>query len=166
MQKLFRNTLCLIICTLSISSPVMADRNAEIENRINIQEKLLYAYAYAWDNKDCVGWSNLFTADAFIDLTGDANLASTAKRANGREAIKQFCEVRMKTALADVKSHHFMTNTIFNQITPTSAKTHTYAIVTWQKSSDPTPLLQITLTYRDVIVKQNGKWLLKERYIE
>ncbi|MEI6183695.1 MAG: nuclear transport factor 2 family protein [Polynucleobacter sp.] len=166
MQKLFRNTLCLIICTLSISSPVMADRNAEIEDRINIQEKLLYAYAYAWDNKDCVSWSNLFTADAFIDLTGDVNLASTAKRANGREAIKQFCEVRMKTALADVKSHHYMTNIVFNQITPTSAKTHTYAIVTWQKSSDPIPLLQIALTYRDVIVKQNGKWLLKERHIE
>ena len=72
----------------------------------------------------------------------------------------------MKTALADVKSHHYMTNIVFNQITPASAKTHTYAMVTWQKSSDPTPLLQIALTYRDVIVKQNGKWLLKERYIE
>jgi len=166
MQKLFSKTLRLIICTLSISSPVMAARNTEIEDRIDIQEKLLYAYAYAWDNKDCATWSNLFAVDAFIDLTGDANLASTAKRANGREAIKQFCEVRMKTALANVKSHHYMTNIVFNQITPTNAQTHTYAIVTWQKPSEPSPLLQIALTYRDVIVKQNGKWLLKERYIE
>ena len=36
-------------------------------DRIEIQEKLLYAYAYTYDSKDCVGWSNLFTTDAVLE---------------------------------------------------------------------------------------------------
>jgi hypothetical protein len=166
MQKPMTTFLCGIALMLSFSGNVMAEENSDVRDRLGIQEKLLYAYAYAWDGKDCETWANLFTLDGFIDLTGDPNLSATAKRANGRTEIKQFCELRMKSALANVKTHHYMTNTVFNQITPTSAQTRTYALVSWQKTSDPTPVLQIALTYRDVIVKQDGKWLLKARYIE
>src|SRR5690242_16147938 len=60
-----------------------------IKDRIDIQEKLLYAYAYAYDSKDCVGWSTLFTADAVLDLGGTMN-------AKGRDAIRQVCIARQK----------------------------------------------------------------------
>ena len=53
------------------SAPLRFAHAAEgdaIKDRIDIQEKLLYAYAYTYDSKDCVGWSNLFTADAVLEL--------------------------------------------------------------------------------------------------
>lgn len=39
---------------------------SDIRDRVAIQEKLLYAYAYAYDSKDCVNWANLFTTDALV----------------------------------------------------------------------------------------------------
>jgi hypothetical protein len=51
-----------------------ADRS-DLRDRVAIQEKLLYAYAYAWDSKDCVGWANLFTADAVVSTAIKATVA-------------------------------------------------------------------------------------------
>src|SRR5215470_3485187 len=42
----------------------------DLRDRIAIQEKLLYAYAYADDSKDCATWANLFTADAVFTADG------------------------------------------------------------------------------------------------
>src|SRR5262245_30872325 len=68
-----------------------ADRS-DLRDRVAIQEKLLYAYAYAWDSKDCVGWANLFTADAVFAADG---VAGPIKQ-TGRDAILQFCIARQK----------------------------------------------------------------------
>jgi hypothetical protein len=57
-------------------------------DRVEIQEKLLYAYAYTYDSKDCVSFSNLFTTDAVLET-------SAGKRI-GRDAILQFCIARTK----------------------------------------------------------------------
>lgn len=144
----------------------MAGGVDDLRLKSEIKEKLIYAYAHAWDRKDCATWSRLFTADGLLDLSGDGNLSSTAKRATGRQEILQFCETRMKTALADVKPRHFMTNTVFTELTPSRAAAETYAFVTWQRPTDPAPVVKVSITYRDVIVKENGRWLLKERYVQ
>ena len=54
-------------------------------DRIEIQEKLLYAYAYTYDSKDCVSFSNLFTTDAVWETStgkriGRKQYYSTASR--------------------------------------------------------------------------------------
>jgi len=130
---------------------------ADVRDRIGIQEKLLYAYAYAYDSKDCVSWANLFTADGVVNLGG-------LMKANGREAILQACIERQKNVVGNVKTHHNMTNIVFDQLTSRQAKTRTYCILTWQKPGDMTPNVQSAFVYRDVIVKQSdGRWLFKER---
>ena len=63
-------------------------------DRIEIQEKLLYAYAYTYDSKDCVSFSNLFTTDAVWET-------STGKRI-GREAILQYCIARQKNVVGNI----------------------------------------------------------------
>ena len=160
-----------LLCCLGLSTSLtplaaMADSLDDLRLKSEIKEKLIYAYADAWDRKDCTAWSRLFTADGLLDLSGDGNLASTVKRATGRQEIQQFCETRMKTALVDVKPRHFMTNTIFRELTHSRAAAETYAFVTWQKPTDPAPVVKGSITYRDVIVKENGRWLLKERYVQ
>ena len=131
------------------------EEGGEIKDRIAIQEKLLYAYAYAYDSKDCVSWANLFTADGVLNILGT--------KTSGREAILQACIERQKNVVGNVKTHHNMTNVVFDQLTSRQAKTRTYCILTWQKPGDMTPNVQGTFVYQDVIVKENGRWLFKER---
>ena len=56
---------------------------------VEIQEKLLYAYAYTNDSKDCVSFSKLFTTDAVLEVPG--------RKAVGRDAILQECIARQIT---------------------------------------------------------------------
>jgi uncharacterized protein (TIGR02246 family) len=128
----------------------------DIKDRIAIQEKLLYAYAYAYDSKDCVSWANLFTTDAVLNL-------GPGMKASGRDAILKGCIDRQKNVVGNIKTHHNMTNIVFEQLTARQAKTRTYCILTWQKPGDMTPNVQGTFVYRDVIVKSDGRWLFKER---
>jgi hypothetical protein len=144
-------TLVPFVLTL-LPVPVLAQAAevGSIEDRIAIQEKLLYAYAYTYDSKDCVSWSNLFTTDAVLE-----------------DAIRQACIARQKNVVGAIKTHHNMTNIIFDELTSTHAKTRTYIVLTWQKPGDLTPSIQSAGTYRDVIVKQDdGRWLFKERHFE
>src|SRR5262249_20296878 len=50
-----------------------AKDGSDLRDRVTIQEKLLYAYAYAYDSKDCLSWANLFTADAVFTADGVAD---------------------------------------------------------------------------------------------
>src|SRR6516162_10079713 len=59
-------------------------------DRVEIQEKLLYASAYAYDSKDCVSLSKLFTTDAISEVAG---------KAVGRDAILQACIARQKNVM-------------------------------------------------------------------
>ena len=128
-----------------------------MRDRIAIQEKLLYAYAYAWDSKDCVSWANLFTTDAVLNLGG-------GEKENGRDAILQWCIDRQKNVVGSIKTRHNMTNVVFDQLTANQAKTRTYVVITWQKPGDMTPSTRFAFTYQDVMVKQSdGRWLFKER---
>jgi hypothetical protein len=88
--------LALFVTTL-LAAPMLAQApvgsaNFEAGNqalisshdRVEIQEKLLYAYAYTFDSKDCVSWSKLFPTDAVLDLRSAGKLI-------GRDAILEFC---------------------------------------------------------------------------
>jgi hypothetical protein len=153
-------TLVLLVLTL-LPVPVLAQAAevGSIEDRIEIQEKLLYAYAYTYDSKDCVSWSNLFTTDAVLE--------AGQGKASGRDGIREACIARQKNVTGAIKTRHNMTNIVFDELTLTHAKTRTYIVLTWQKPGDLTPSIQSAGTYRDVIVKQDdGRWLFKERHFE
>jgi hypothetical protein len=147
--------LALLVLAL-LPVPMLAQAPADsVNDRVEIQEKLLYAYAYAWDSKDCVSWSNLFTTDAVFEVRG---------KAVGREGILQYCIARQNSVVEYIKTRHNMMNVVFDQLTARRAETRTYVLLTWQKPSDQFPTVQFAATYRDVIVKSDdGRWLFKER---
>ena len=81
--------LTLLVPTL-LAMPMLAQAPADSANfevgnqvlisshdRIEIQEKLLYAYAYTYDSKDCVSFSNLFTTDAVLETPAGNGLEGT-----------------------------------------------------------------------------------------
>jgi hypothetical protein len=170
MNRLSTSTLTVLtlLAAALLAVPMLAQTPADSANfeagnqvlisshdRIEIQEKLLYAYAYTYDSKDCVSWSNLFTTDAVFEVRG---------KAAGRDAILQYCIARQKNVVGNIKTRHNMMNIVFDQLTPRRAETRTYVLLTWQKPGDQIPIIQAAGTYRDVIVKTDaGRWLFKER---
>src|SRR6516162_1254728 len=101
------NRLSTVLVPTLLLVPILAQAPADSANfevgnqvlisshdRIEIQEKLLYAYAYTYDSKDCVSFSNLFTTDAVWET-------STGKRI-GREAILQYCIARQKNVVGNI----------------------------------------------------------------
>ena len=122
--------LTLLVPTL-LAMPMLAQAPADSANfevgnqmlisshdRIEIQEKLLYAYAYTYDSKDCVGWSNLFTTDAVLE-------SPSAGKLIGRDAILQYCIARQKNVVGNIKTRHNMMNIVFDQLTPSRSETRT-----------------------------------------
>ena len=156
----FRSILSTLIpfalTLLPVRMLAQAAEEGSIEDRITIQEKLIYAYAYTYDAKDCVSWSNLFTSDAVLDLGRG--------KASGRDAIRQACIARQRDVVGSIRTRHNMMNIVFDQLTSRRAETRTYVIITWQKPDDQTITAQSAFTYQDVIVKsEDGRWLFKER---
>jgi hypothetical protein len=121
MNRLSTSTLTvltLLVLTL-LPAPMLAQAPADsVNDRIEIQEKLLYAYAYTYDSKDCVSWSNLFTTDAVLE-------SGSAGKLIGRDAILQYCIARQKNVVGNIKTRHNMTNIVFDQLTPRRAETRT-----------------------------------------
>ena len=69
-----------VLALLPVPMLAQAPETDTVKDRIEIQEKLLYAYAYAVDSNDCESFANLFATDAVLDLGGIA-------KASGRDAI-------------------------------------------------------------------------------
>jgi hypothetical protein len=149
-------TIAFVLTWPTVAAFAQAPETDSAKDRIEIQEKLLYAYAYTYDAKDCVSWSNLFTTDAVLELS--------SIKVSGRDAIQQFCIARQKNVVGNIRTRHNMMNIVFDQLTPGRAETRTYFLLTWQKPDDRTITLQAAGTYKDVIVRSNdGRWLFKER---
>jgi len=148
-------TIALVLTWPTVAVFAQAPETDSVNDRIEIQEKLLYAYAYAYDSKDCESFANLFAIDAVLEVSA---------KASGRDAIRQGCIARQKNVVGNIKTRHNMMNIVFDHLTSRRAETRTYVIITWQKPDDQTITVHATGTYKDVIVRSNdGRWLFKER---
>jgi hypothetical protein len=155
-RSILSTLIPFVLTLLPVPMLAQAAEVDSIKDRIAIQEKLLYAYAYTYDSKDCVSWSNLFATDAVLDLGRG--------KVSGRDAIRQGCIARQNDVVGSVKTRHNMMNIVFDQISSRRAETRTYVIITWQKPGDQTIAVQSAFTYQDVIVKSDdGRWLFEER---
>jgi len=118
-----RRTTCMLIgitIAFVLTWPTVAvfaqvPETDSVKDRVAIQEKLLYAYAYTYDAKDCVSWSNLFTSDAVLDLGRG--------KASGRDAIRQACIARQRDVVGSIRTRHNMMNIVFDQLTSRRAET-------------------------------------------
>ena len=148
-------TIAFVLTWPTVAVFAQAPETDSVTDRIEIQEKLLYAYAYAYDSKDCESFANLFAIDAVLEVSA---------KSSGRDAIRQGCIARQKNVVGNIKTRHNMMNIVFDQLTSRRAETRTYCILTWQKPDDQAIIIRATLTYRDVIVRSDdGRWLFKER---
>jgi hypothetical protein len=96
MNRLGTSTLTVLALLTLLPAPMLAQapETDTVKDRIEIQEKLLYASAYAYDSKDCESLANLFAIDAVVEVIG---------KASGRDAIRQGCIARQKNVVANIR---------------------------------------------------------------
>lgn len=125
-------------------------------------QQLVVKYAHVYDTLDVEGYVSVFAEDAKFSFTGNT--------LNGRGEIRAFIEgakARREGAAATTpatKSYHSISNTLIELETPTRAHHRSY----WQVLSGPVggPFTVSNMGYYDdVVVKQNGEWLIQSRNI-
>jgi hypothetical protein len=118
--------------------------------------------------RDARKWAdNLFTSDAVFIL----NYPDGAQqlRLEGREAIFNRFGPPGSPAVA---GRHFMVNTVFDEVTPTSAKTRTSALIQVSQRDQECakkegalnggkPILSAIIVYHDTWVVDGGEWKKK-----
>src|SRR5262249_60941152 len=120
-------TIAFVLTWPTVAVFSQAPETDSVKDRIEIQEKLLYAYAYAYDSKDCESYANLFAIDAVLEVSN---------KASGRDAIRQGCLSRQKNVVGKIKTSHNMMNIVFGQLTARRAKTKTKYILMWETPDD------------------------------
>lgn len=124
-------------------------------------QQLIVRYAHAYDSLDVEGYVGVFAEDAVFSFTGNA--------LNGRGEIRKFItdakQRRESAPAADpaTKTYHSITNTLVEFDSDTQAHQRSY----WQVLTGPAggPFTSNVGYYDDVVVKQNGEWLIQSRNI-
>lgn len=119
-------------------------------------QTLIVKYAHVYDSRDVEGYVGIFTDDAVFRFTGN--------QLNGRSEIREFITGVANSPEPVIKSHHVITNTLIEFVSDTEAHHRSY----WEIVSGPVggPFTVGNIgVYDDVVVKQNGQWLIKTRNI-
>jgi uncharacterized protein (TIGR02246 family) len=163
MLRLIKSAFVLLMVTLVVglsqnkgyAAEPMAGSRAD--DYVAIQS-LIVKYAHVYDSLDVEGYVSVFTEDAQFSFTGNT--------LNGRAQIRDFITkaASRPAAVPATKSYHSISNTMIEFVSDTEAHHRSY----WQVVSGPVggPMSISNMGfYDDVVVKQNGQWLIKQRTI-
>jgi len=129
-----------------------ADRLQELSDRAAIRA-LIWEYAAALDRRDFDLLASTFTGDATAIYSGNSvgpGIDEILKYLDGLKSTK--------------RSSHFMLNQTV-KLEGDAARSETYAIACVVTTSEGRDSMRTRgLLYRDDLVKQNGRWLVKHRH--
>lgn len=150
--------LCVLGTQAATAEPMTEARAADT---VAIQQ-LIVKYAHVYDSLDVEGYVSVFTEDAKFTFTGN--------ELNGREAIRAFItgakQRRESAPAADpvTKGYHSISNTRIEFDSDTQARHRSYWQVLSCTTGSPCSVSNMGY-YDDVVVKQNGEWLIQSRNI-
>lgn len=130
----------------------------EISDRLEIQE-LLVRYSHTVDTRNWDEWEDVFTPDAIIDYTEMGGTRGHVKE------TRQFLE----TAMPMFSSfQHMVANTVLEFVDENTVKGRTicHNPMVIDKGNGETHVFFCGLWYRDVIVRTEKGWRIKERHEE
>ncbi|MEZ4480828.1 MAG: nuclear transport factor 2 family protein [Dehalococcoidia bacterium] len=131
----------------------------DTESRLDILN-LIAAYTHLADSGDVEALAELFAEDGvFIGYGADP---TQSLRLSGRSELPAFIEQgRKKGREGGFMSIHFQGPTQFLEVTATTARTRTRALLGHTDLRSPAPLE--AGTYTDTFVKVDGQWRIAER---
>jgi SnoaL-like protein len=112
----------------------------------------LARYAYTFDSHDADGWAAVFTDDGVFEVTqygSDARMFQI----QGSEQLRAFA------SSAPHLLHH-ITNVVFDELLPDSARTRAMVLGTWASPADGNPAIYTHGTYEQQWSKVQGQWRL------
>ena len=132
-----------------------------VADRLDILE-VLARYSAAWDGRDFEAYAALFTEDAVFELNMGYG-RQPLYRHEGRKTIRAWARETHAGHLARVLTRHFQTGTVFDELTPASARTRTLLLETRMHHGDERPIPWVTGVYHDTWRKVDGRWLIARR---
>lgn len=124
------------------------------EDRLLILD-LMASYAWAIDTGDVEGYVACFTSDATLSMRGVPH--------QGHDAIRAYVASVVARPEFPGRQHHHSEVRITGDGERCSVKS--YSTIT-QRFEDGEQRIMFLGLYRDVVVKQNGRWLFAERHWE
>jgi uncharacterized protein (TIGR02246 family) len=152
------SSICLFASLLLLSAPGFAAESPAIQRLIDKSEieNLLMQYTYAFDQLDADGYVAIFTDDAEFDL-GAGNVLK------GKEQIRTLITSRQAEPQPEgVLMHHIVTNSSYDFVSDGEVRHYGYWItmVGDMQKGFTVPAMG---HYEDLLVKQDGKWLIQTR---
>jgi uncharacterized protein (TIGR02246 family) len=135
--------------------------DARAQDLVAIQQ-LVVKYAHVYDALDVEGYVSVFAEDAQFTFPGNT--------LNGRADIRKFitaAKERRASAPATgpaTKSYHSISNTMIEFVSDSEAHHRSYWQVLTSTAGGGVTVASVGV-YEDVIVKQNGQWLIQKRTI-
>lgn len=149
---------CLMVGVLMMPALSRAADNEAIQRLLDKDdiENLLMQYTHAFDQLDADGYVAVFAEDAEFDLGGGQVL-------KGREAIRTLITSRQaEPQVPGVLMHHIVTNSTYDFVS--AAEVHHYGYwITMVGDMQKGFTVPAMGHYEDVLVKNNGRWLIKTR---
>jgi 3-phenylpropionate/cinnamic acid dioxygenase small subunit len=121
-------------------------------------ENALFRWAWAYDECDLEGFIDALTEDASVKV--EVAGGSVVGPMNGHAAIREFFGGRL--AIRTERRRHVTTNVIIDEETADEARTRSY--LTLIQFADGKPNVVSTGWYRDLLVKRDGIWKIKDRH--
>ena len=157
--------LFVSVVASSLVAPAEAaqgDALQKLQDKAEI-ESLIVRYGTALDTLDADGYAAVFTEDAELDVAGNVRKGRQQIRAivTGLQESRAASKAKGTPAAA---LYHVISNTAIEIISANEARHHSYSQTIRVGANN-----QITVgaigRYEDVLVKRNGRWLIRSRKI-
>jgi hypothetical protein len=132
-----------------------------IQDRLAIEE-VIAQYSYTYDGQDAEGFARLFCEDAVFEVFVPLKDAAVL-RLQSRLAINAWASQRLVARRGVFTSRHHQTGTLFEELTPDSAKSRTMLLLTRQRLDEALPHLALTGVYHDLWRNTAAGWLFARR---
>jgi hypothetical protein len=132
-----------------------------VEDRLAIQE-VIARYAHAYDDGDAASFADVFTDDGVFEIFASGRGAPVARLQSSAE-IRDWAARRLAARRGRFTSRHHQSSILFEDLTPTSARTRTAVLVTHQGVSEAAPRVTTSGAYRDRWRKTSTGWRIAHR---
>lgn len=122
---------------------------------------IVQRYATFMDEGEPEKFEALFAEDAVFDIQPNPGIAGIP--AKGRKVIAESLFARRTQLAPTLQRRHVMSNTIFDELTATAARTRSYVTVFSAPKDGGAATLNGLGVYHDRFEKRDGSWLLVQR---
>ncbi|MCP4182943.1 MAG: nuclear transport factor 2 family protein [Hyphomicrobiales bacterium] len=142
--------------SIAFSTSSFAHEDSMITSRQKVLETL-HQYSFHFDGKNLEKFIGLFKEDATWQIFPAGAKKPVVSFSNSNK-LKAFVDNRFKGALADRQTRHYITNTIFLELTNDFARTQSSVLLVHKIQGSKQPIVINTGIFLDEFVKDKNGW--------